>query len=134
VNSGKLGGLWFIMTPLVTPPVVKWFRVYAGAMAGIYLLLILVFAGGLVFAVMNQQRLDAERAQLIVMVGVLIVTMLPFLAAFVASLFLKARPWVWVYDLVLITFGFTGCLTLPFAIALLIYWIKPETKAYFGRT
>jgi hypothetical protein len=89
---------------------------------------------GLAFAVKDQQRLDAERAQAAVMVGVLIVVMLPFLAAFAASLFLKARPWVWVYDLVLIAFGFTGCLTLPFAIALLIYWLKPETKAYFGRT
>jgi hypothetical protein len=29
--------------------------------------------------------------------------------------------------------GMTSCCFLPFLIPLLIYWLKPETKAYFGR-
>ena len=35
---------------------------------------------------------------------------------------------------VLIAIGLTSCLTIPAALPLLLYWIKPEAKAWFGRT
>jgi hypothetical protein len=48
--------------------------------------------------------------------------------------FLPKRPWVWVYDLVLICLSLTSLYCLPFGIPLLIFWIKPEAKAFFTRT
>ena len=57
-----------------------------------------------------------------------------FFAASLVPFLFKPRPWLWVYDLVIICIGFTSLCTLPGCIALLIYWLKLETKAYFGRS
>ena len=40
-----------------------------------------------------------------------------------AAIFLPPRPWVWIYDLVLIAIGFMSCCILPFSVALLIFWL-----------
>jgi hypothetical protein len=52
-------------------------------------------------------------------------------AMFGAAPFLPKRRWVWIYDLVLICLSFTGC-CIAFGIPLLIFWLKPETKAFFN--
>jgi lipopolysaccharide export LptBFGC system permease protein LptF len=72
---------------------------------------------------------------LLIVYGVLLVGMgLVFGVVYLISLFLDPRPWVWVCDLVLICVGFTSCCTLPACIPLLIYWIRPEVRKYFGRS
>jgi hypothetical protein len=40
---------------------------------------------------------------------------------------------VWVYDIVLICLGMTSVCCMPVTIPLLIFWIKPDAKAWFGR-
>ncbi len=111
------------------PAVVTWFKVYAGAMALLYLFVIA--AGGLFL--INPGWLEEESFEARMM-GVLFVGMgIPLMAIFGAALFLPPRSWVWVYDLVLIAIGFMSCCILPFSIALLIFWLKPEVKAYFNR-
>jgi hypothetical protein len=55
-------------------------------------------------------------------------------AVFAASLFLPPRPWVWVYDLVLIALGLSSPCCIAASLPLLIYWIKDDTRRYFGRT
>ncbi len=52
---------------------------------------------------------------------------------FTMGAILKPRPWVWIFDLVLICIGMTSPCCMPASIPLLIFWIKPETRAYFGR-
>jgi hypothetical protein len=64
---------------------------------------------------------------------VLIVLGMGLSAAFAAGIFLPPQPWVWVYGIVLISIGFMSACCLPFCVAMLIFWLKPETKAYFGR-
>ena len=56
-----------------------------------------------------------------------IIFMIPPLVAF----FLPKRPWAWVYHLVMICLGMTGC-TIVASIPLIIFWIKPEVKQYFN--
>ena len=51
---------------------------------------------------------------------------------FFVALVLPRKPWAWIVHIVLICLGLTGCPTLFICIPLLIYWIKPETKAWFG--
>ena len=46
---------------------------------------------------------------------------------------LPAKPWVWIYGIVLIAIGMTSACCLPATIPLLVFWIKPEVKSYFGR-
>lgn len=53
--------------------------------------------------------------------------------AYAAALFIPPQPWAWIYHLVLIGIGMTSCCCLPFSIALMVYWFKPETQAWFGR-
>ena len=52
--------------------------------------------------------------------------------AFAAPLFMPREKWVWIFDLVLICFGFTTCCLIPACIPLLIFWLKPEAKAWFN--
>jgi len=110
------------------PAVVTWFKVYAAAMAVLYLFVIAL--GGLFL--INPEWLDEESFEARMM-GVICIGMgIPLAAIFAAALFLPRRPWVWIYDLVLIAIGFMSCCILPFSVALLIFWLKPEVKAYFN--
>jgi hypothetical protein len=51
-----------------------------------------------------------------------------YAAAFVAP----REPWAWTLGLVAIGIGMTG-FTIVFAIPLLVFWLKPTTKAAFRR-
>lgn len=53
--------------------------------------------------------------------------------AFAVALFLPPKPYNWVVGIVMMAIGMTSCCFIPFLIPLLIYWVKPETKAFFGR-
>src|SRR5687768_13313351 len=106
-----------------------WFKVYASCMALLYVFVIAL--GGLFLINPEWLEEDAFGAR---MMGVLLIGMGIVLAVvFAAGIFLPPRSWVWIYDLVLIAIGFMSCCIIPFSIALLIFWIKPEAKAYFNR-
>jgi len=113
------------------PPVIGWFKGYTGVMTAIYVLCLL--AGPLVMFASTRVHGD-ERAGLMIQGAVLMVIGLPLAIAFALPFFLRRKRWVWVYNLVLICIGMTSCCCLPATIPLLIYWIKPETKAWFNRT
>ena len=67
-------------------------------------------------------------------VGLLfIVTGLFFFAPFAAGPFLPRRPGSWIIGIVLICFGLTSPCCMPASIPLLIFWLKPDNKAYFGK-
>ena len=65
---------------------------------------------------------------------ILLVAGILFLVASALPFFLKPKPWVWVYDLVIICSGMLSTCLIVASIPLLIFWIKPETKKYFGRS
>jgi len=88
---------------------------------------------GIIFLVAEPTSPDtsAEEARLM---G-LIFAILGFLLTipFAAGPFLPREPWAWIFGLVLICIGLGSACCLPFTIPLLIFWLKPETKSYFGR-
>jgi hypothetical protein len=47
--------------------------------------------------------------------------------------FLPKRPWAWTTHLVLICLTMTSGACVPLAAPLLIFWLKPETRRFFGR-
>ena len=65
---------------------------------------------------------------LIFMLALVIVLVLIFATA----MLLPRVRWAWTYSLVLICLGMGG-ITLVAAVPLLIFWIRPETQAWFGR-
>lgn len=114
---------------MAEPKCLFWFKVYAGFLAFIYL--VLAAAGGVLLALPS---LAGEERFLGVLGVVYLALGVVFAVAFLVPFFLKPGPFAWVYGLVLICIGFSGCPTVFASVALLIYWIKPETKAYFGKS
>lgn len=43
------------------------------------------------------------------------------------------RSWSWVFGILLLVLALLSCVFAPFAIALIIFWMKPETQTFFGR-
>jgi MFS family permease len=110
------------------PPVWKWYRVYAGVMAAMYLL---VTVAGVVLAVLAP---DSDGEPFPRFIGLMYAVIgVPFAAAYLAAFFIPRAPWAWIYHLVLICIGLTSICCMPATIPLLIYWLKPEAKQFFGR-
>ncbi len=109
------------------PPVLPWYRAYCVAMALLYLL---CAAGGVAFLTDSPgSRGEFDGA----VTGVLLLGVgLVLAAGFTVALFAPRKPWGWTVGMVAICISLTSCACMPAGIPLLIYWVKPETKAYFG--
>lgn len=113
-----------------TPPAYKWFVVYCVLMALVYLLLAVM---GIVNMVTEPEPgRSAEEAK--IMGAVFLIMGLVFCIPYAIAPFLPRQSWVWVFGLVLICLGLTSLCCLPACIPLLIFWMKPEMKAFYGRT
>lgn len=113
-----------------TPPVYKWFVVYCILMALSCLTLAVM---GIVLGFIEPDReMSAEEARL--MGSVFIILGLVFFVPYAIAPFVPRKSWVWVFGLVLICLGLTSTCCLPACIALLIFWSKPEMKAFYNRT
>ena len=106
------------------PPAIRWFKIYVAAICAMYMLI--VIAGVIIFALNIGDGEGSLAGILVAAIGI------PFLILYGVGLFLPHKPWAWIYALVLIAGGFTSCLTMPFSIALLIQYVKPELKMYYG--
>ena len=113
-----------------TPPVYKWFVAYCILMALMYLTLAVM---GVVFGFIEPER-DMSAAEAKIMGVVFVILGLVFFVPYAAAPFLPRQSWVWVLGLVLICIGLTSLCCLPVCIPLLISWLKPEMKAFYGRT
>ena len=111
------------------PKVVFWFKVYAGFMALLYFA---VLVAGVLLVVFAPQ--SGNGIPLTIMGAVYIA--LGFVLALAYSLVFafKPSPGSWVFHLILICIGFGGCPTIAAAVPLLIFWIKPEIKRFYGRS
>ncbi len=103
------------------PKVVIWFKIYAGFLSFIYLIPLIISP---FLLVSNDEEL--------VFTGILLLILsIPFIVICALPIFLPRKPWVWIYSLIIIGLGMTGC-CLPACIPILIFWIKPEVKRYYG--
>lgn len=116
--------------PPARPAVLGWFKVYCVVLCLVYLF----FVGfSLIFFFVDPEELEMGPAEAMIMGVFFLVMGLVFFVASLLPLLLKPRPWVWIYDLVVICIGMTSACFLPICVPLLIFWIKPEVKAHFGR-
>ncbi len=112
--------------PAATRPAVwTWYVIYVVLLAFVYLLCV---GGGAALLALGEN--DEQRVQGII----LSVVGLPFMLVYAVAPFLPKRPWAWVFHLVLICLTMSSACCIPAAIPLLIFWLKPEAKAFFGRT
>ena len=112
------------------PPVMTWFAAYCVLMALLYLF---CFVMGIIFLTVQPAQRDMSPGETQAMGIVLVVMGLALAIPFAAGPFLPRKSWAWVFGLVLICLGLTSVCCLPATIPLLIHWIKPEVKAYYGR-
>ena len=108
------------------PAVITWFRVYAVTT----LLLYMAFIGLWMFVSSTETTIHSpEQAVILLVVG--LVTL--FCGGFFAiAAMVPYEPWGWTVGLIAICLGLSSCLVVA-AVPLLIYWMKPETKAAFRR-
>lgn len=52
---------------------------------------------------------------------------------FLLGVIFPPRSWSWIFGIFLLVLALLSCGFAPFAIALIIFWMKPETQTYFGR-
>jgi cell division protein FtsW (lipid II flippase) len=118
--------------PQAAPKVLTWYRVYCVLMVLLYLLVAVL---GIVFVVFSQQFAaddpELSSTDALIMGWMFFAVGIGLVAPFAAALALPRRRWVWIYHLVMICIGLTSACCLPVTIPLLIFWIKPETKAWF---
>ena len=119
-----------IPVPEKAPGVILWYRIYNALTALMY------FGLAGFFWWVKSVDLDfsspEEEMELIVMAWVFLVVGLPLGFFYLACCFMTYRRWHWVLGFFSIGIGLTGC-CLPVCIPILIFWLKPETKAWLGR-
>jgi uncharacterized membrane protein len=117
--------------PLTRPAVVRWYYVYCGVLCVVYLA---VAACCLPLFLIEPAELDMGKTEAVLMGVMMLVMGLVFFVLFLMPFFLPRRPWVWVFDFVLICIGMTSACFLLACVPLLLFWLKPETKAWFGKS
>lgn len=113
------------------PQVVVWYKAYLA-----FLLLLFLFAAGMGALILFGGFLSAEDLDGVppqIMGGIYLVTGLIFALPCVIGFFLRPSKAAWVFHMVMICIGLSGC-TIVFSVPLLIFWIKPEVKNYFYQT
>ncbi|WP_394829599.1 hypothetical protein [Pendulispora albinea] len=105
------------------PSIWRWYIAYAACMALLY---IGVTAMGAIGS--SGQNGAGEGVRWIFLVTGPLLTV-----AYGIAPFLPKKPWAWTYHVVLIGMGLTSLCCLPVTLPLLLQWLKPEAKSFFGR-
>lgn len=107
-----------------------WYRVYCAVLTVLYLL---VAGMGIALAVFQPEVPDYRPQELLIMGAIYAIIGSFLFLVFAVALFLPPKPYNWIVGIVMMAIGMTSCCFLPFVIPLFIYWLKPETQAFFGR-
>ena len=107
-----------------------WYRVYCVSLAALYAL---VATFGLIVAYLQPATNNQSAEESLIMGLIYAILGTIFFAIFLVASILPPKPYNWIVGIVMIAIGMSSCCTWPAVIPLLIYWIKPETREFFGR-
>lgn len=113
------------------PKVLLWFKFYSGFLCLLYLATA-AFSLFIIFA--DPSDIDMSALEARIMGPILLIVGVVLFVVCLLPLILRPRPWLWIYDLVVICIGMTSACFLPVCIPLLIFWLKEDTKRYFGKS
>ncbi len=113
------------------PSVVLWARLYATALGLLELLAAVI---GVALLAMGAEGASAPGEELIrqALGGVYLVLGLSLAGVCAWAALAGRRKYAWYLHLVLMILGCTSCACLPFGVPLIVYWLRPETKAWYG--
>lgn len=103
---------------------------YCAVLAILYLLVIAL--GIFLLAFMPSSREYSQQEITLAGIAYIVVGAILFLV-FAVAFFLPPKPYNWIVGIVMMAIGMTSCCFIPFVVPLFIFWLKPETKAFFGR-
>jgi hypothetical protein len=119
------------------PAVILWYRVYAATLALVYLAFLAVVVvgafGPTAVAEDPAMRVTAPSAGAEAFTLVMLLLSLFLFLFFAVATFVPLKPWGWSVAIVAIGIGLMGGCTIFACVPLLVYWLKPVTKAAFGR-
>ena len=110
-----------------------WYRVHCAVMVALNILHIGI---GVVFLLFDEPEYNVNNIVENRTYGIAyLVWGAPLALIFAVALFLPKKSYNWVVGKVMIVLGMITCCTasLPASVPLLIFWLKPETKAFFDR-
>jgi hypothetical protein len=102
------------------PAVITWYRIYAVTTPLFYLLAFALW----------QLRVPAIGDDRTFHLGIAAIVVLT--ALFAVAAMVPYKPWGWTFALIAIGIGLPTCLA-PFALPLILFWLRPETRAAFCR-
>ena len=111
------------------PKVILWYKIYLGILGVMYAC---VAAAGIFLFVAPISADDLDDMEPKLMGGIYTVIGIVMLIPVIVGFFLPRSKGAWIFHLVMICIGMSGC-TIAGCIPLLIFWIKPEVKDYFER-
>lgn len=107
-----------------------WYKVYLAVIGGLYFLFSVL---GIVMATFASRIPDQNPEQALITGIAYAVVGAVFFLLYMVALALPPKPYNWIVGIVMIAIGMTSCCLWPAVIPLLIYWVKPETRKFFGR-
>ena len=107
-----------------------WYRVYVAFLALLYLA-VTVF--GAMLTIMRPATREYSEQEIVLMGVIYAAIGVVFFLAYTIAIFLPPKPYNWIVGIVMMAISMTSCCFVPFALPLIIFWVKPETRAYFGR-
>jgi hypothetical protein len=113
------------------PAFIRWYRLYAASVVVLYVgffLLWQLFTSSGPNAAPQEVGWTVEGTMMVVALSMVVA----FSGFFVLAALVPYKPWGWTIGLIAICLGLSSCLMVA-AVPLLIFWLKPETKAAFGR-
>ena len=116
--------------PAARPPVWRWYVAFCVLMALMYLAVGAL--GGVFLAFADQMGPEMSPLEARIQGGIMLGLGLLFTIPYAIAPFLPRARWTWVYHLVLIGFCMSSCACIPIGLPLLLFWTKPETRAWFG--
>ncbi len=107
-----------------------WYRVYLSVLLILYLS-VTIF--GVALVIFQPETESGDQAEMLITGAIYGILGAIFSVLTAIALFLPRKSWNWIVGIVMIAFGMTSCCFIPAVVPLMIYWVKPETKAFFGR-
>ena len=115
------------------PQTILWFQIFCGACVVMYLLLTVLGIAMLVSPEEFANDLDPSEPDPEVIGAVYAVIGVLFSIPYAIGIVIPQKPWAWIFGIVLIAFSLLSCCCWPAGIPLLIFWLKPPVKVWFGR-
>lgn len=118
--------------PTTAPGVVLWAKIYAWSFVAMYLFCTI---GG-IFMLVAGEALggggDREQEKAMIQAVAMTAVGPPLMILSAIAALAPRKKWGWIVNIIVMGLGCTSCCCLPAAIPLLIFWLKQDTRQWYG--